>query len=57
MLGGPRCLEAPEALNDVEAFFKLVDSWWPAATSVPKRWLHRPPNFMRRPIRRGMPCR
>ena len=25
MLGGPRCLEAPEALNDVEAFFKLVD--------------------------------
>jgi len=25
MLGGPRCLEAPEALNDVEAFFTLVD--------------------------------
>ena len=25
MLGGPRCLEAPEALNDVEAFFALVD--------------------------------
>ena len=25
MLGGPRCLEAPEALNDVEAFFGLVD--------------------------------
>ena len=25
MLGGPRCLEAPEALNDVDAFFKLVD--------------------------------
>jgi len=25
MLGGPRCLEAPEALNDVEAFFLLVD--------------------------------
>jgi len=25
MLGGPRCLDAPEALNDVEAFFKLVD--------------------------------
>ena len=25
MLGGPRCLEAPEALNDVEAFFKLID--------------------------------
>jgi ATP-dependent exoDNAse (exonuclease V) beta subunit len=25
MLGGPRCLEAPEALNDVAAFFKLVD--------------------------------
>lgn len=25
MLGGPRCLEAPEALNDVAAFFALVD--------------------------------
>ena len=25
MLGGPRCLEVPEALNDVDAFFKLVD--------------------------------
>ena len=25
MLGGPRCLEAPEALNDVEAFFALLD--------------------------------
>lgn len=25
MLGGPRCLEAPEALADVEAFFRLVD--------------------------------
>jgi ATP-dependent exoDNAse (exonuclease V) beta subunit len=25
MLGGPRCLEAPEALPDVEAFFRLVD--------------------------------
>jgi ATP-dependent helicase/nuclease subunit A len=25
MLGGPRCLEAPEALKDVEAFFALVD--------------------------------
>ncbi|MBS1140911.1 MAG: UvrD/REP helicase [Proteobacteria bacterium] len=25
MLGGPRCLEAPEALNDVEAFFSLLD--------------------------------
>jgi ATP-dependent exoDNAse (exonuclease V) beta subunit len=25
MLGGPRCLEAPEALNDVDAFFRLVD--------------------------------
>ena len=25
MLGGPRCLEAPEALSDVEAFFTLVD--------------------------------
>ncbi len=25
MLGGPRCLEAPEALNDVETFFTLVD--------------------------------
>ncbi len=25
MLGGPRCLEAPEALNDVEAFFTLID--------------------------------
>ncbi len=25
MLGGPRCLEAPEALNDVETFFALVD--------------------------------
>ena len=25
MLGGPRCLEAPEALNDVEAFFALID--------------------------------
>jgi ATP-dependent exoDNAse (exonuclease V) beta subunit len=25
MLGGPRCLEAPEALDDVEAFFALVD--------------------------------
>ena len=25
MLGGPRCLEAPEALNDVEAFFTLLD--------------------------------
>ncbi len=25
MLGGPRCLEAPEALNDVEAFFALVN--------------------------------
>ncbi len=25
MLGGPRCLEAPEALNDVDAFFALVD--------------------------------
>jgi ATP-dependent helicase/nuclease subunit A len=25
MLGGPRCLEAPEALADVEAFFHLVD--------------------------------
>jgi ATP-dependent helicase/nuclease subunit A len=25
MLGGPRCLEAPEALNDVDAFFKLID--------------------------------
>ncbi len=25
MLGGARCLEAPEALNDVEAFFLLVD--------------------------------
>jgi ATP-dependent exoDNAse (exonuclease V) beta subunit len=25
MLGGPRCLEVPEALNDVEAFFTLVD--------------------------------
>lgn len=25
MLGGPRCLEAPEALGDVAAFFALVD--------------------------------
>jgi len=25
MLGGPRCLEAPEALHDVEAFFALLD--------------------------------
>jgi ATP-dependent exoDNAse (exonuclease V) beta subunit len=25
MLGGPRCLGAPEALKDVEAFFALVD--------------------------------
>jgi len=25
MLGGPHCLEAPEALNDVDAFFALVD--------------------------------
>jgi ATP-dependent exoDNAse (exonuclease V) beta subunit len=25
MLGGPRCLEAPESLADVEAFFALVD--------------------------------
>ena len=25
MLGGPRCLEAPEALKDVDAFFALVD--------------------------------
>ncbi|MBS1160245.1 MAG: UvrD/REP helicase [Proteobacteria bacterium] len=25
MLGGPRCLEAPEALADVEAFFGLLD--------------------------------
>jgi len=25
MLGGPRCLESPEALADVEAFFRLVD--------------------------------
>jgi len=25
MLGGPRCLETPEALNDVAAFFALVD--------------------------------
>jgi ATP-dependent exoDNAse (exonuclease V) beta subunit len=25
MLGGPSALEAPEALNDVEAFFRLVD--------------------------------
>ncbi len=25
MLGGPRCLEAPEALNDVAAFFALLD--------------------------------
>jgi len=25
MLGGPRCLEAPEALHDVEAFFQLLD--------------------------------
>ena len=25
MLGGPRCLEAPAALGDVEAFFSLVD--------------------------------
>jgi len=25
MLGGPRCLEAPEALDDVDAFFKLID--------------------------------
>ena len=25
MLGGPRCLESPEALNDVEAFFSLLD--------------------------------
>ena len=25
MLGGPRCLEAPEALDDVEAFFALID--------------------------------
>ena len=25
MLGGPRCLEAPEALNDVAAFFTLID--------------------------------
>jgi ATP-dependent exoDNAse (exonuclease V) beta subunit len=25
MLGGPRCLEAPGALKDVDAFFKLVD--------------------------------
>jgi ATP-dependent exoDNAse (exonuclease V) beta subunit len=25
MLGGPRCLEAPEALADVETFFALVD--------------------------------
>ena len=25
MLGGPRCLDAPEALNDVAAFFELVD--------------------------------
>jgi ATP-dependent helicase/nuclease subunit A len=25
MLGGPRCLEAPEAQNDVEAFFMLLD--------------------------------
>jgi len=25
MLGGPRCLEAPEAMNDVEAFFLLID--------------------------------
>ena len=26
MLGGPCCLEAPEALSDVETFFALVDS-------------------------------
>ena len=25
MLGGPRCLEAPEALNDIDAFFALLD--------------------------------
>jgi ATP-dependent exoDNAse (exonuclease V) beta subunit len=25
MLGGPRCLEAPGALNDVSAFFTLID--------------------------------
>lgn len=25
MLGGPSCLEAPEALDDVDAFFNLVD--------------------------------
>ena len=25
MLGGPRCLEAPEALADVDAFFGLVE--------------------------------
>ena len=25
MLGGPRCLETPAALNDVEAFFSLLD--------------------------------
>ena len=25
MLGGPSCLEAPEALDDVEAFFGLID--------------------------------
>lgn len=25
MLGGPRCLDAPEALNDVAAFFALLD--------------------------------
>jgi ATP-dependent exoDNAse (exonuclease V) beta subunit len=25
MLGGPQCLEAPEAMADVEAFFRLVD--------------------------------
>jgi ATP-dependent helicase/nuclease subunit A len=31
MLGGPRCLEAPEALADVEAFFHLVDKLAPRA--------------------------
>lgn len=25
MLGGPRCLEAPEALADVDTFFRLID--------------------------------
>mgnify|MGYP001077497046 CR=1 FL=1 len=25
MLGGPRCLEGPEALDDVEAYFALID--------------------------------